>query len=101
MFDPFTKSIKALRFISTRYITISESHIMRMRPHHYEEYGAKFSNGSTIEENGIIFNKCFEMDGKLYVSGIKKGQHPTYCVQEAHMKGKTHIMVMSKCFDFE
>ena len=96
MFKPLMKSIKALRFISTRYVTISESHIMRMQPHDYERYGAKFSNGSTIEANGTIFNKCFEMDGKLYISGISKGQDPTYCVQEAHMKGKIHVMVLSK-----
>ena len=101
MFKSFMKSIKELRFISTRYITISESQIMRMRPHDYEEYGAKFCNGSTIERNGIIFNKCFEMDGKLYISGIKNGQDPTYCVQEAHMKGKIHKMVMSKWLQFE
>ena len=96
MFKPFTKSIKALRFISTRYITISDRCIMHMHSHDYEKYGAKFSNGSTIEANGIIFNKCFEMEGKLYISGIKKGRDPSYCVQEAHMKGKIHTIATSK-----
>ena len=95
MFKPFMKSIKALRFISTRYISISESCIMRMRSRDYERYGDKFSNGLTIEENGIIFNKCFEMDGKLYISGMRKGRDPSYWVQEAHMKGKIHLIGMS------
>ena len=60
---------------------------MRMQDHHYRGYGGKFSKQSTIHENGITFKKCFEMDGKLFISGIKQGDSPSYWIQEAYLKG--------------
>ena len=61
---------------------------MCMQDHHYRGYGAKFSKQSTINQNGIIFEKYFEMDDKLFITGIKPGDSPTYWIQEAYLKGE-------------